>query len=161
MSLYHIDAAITALVDPETGEILNLEAFEALQMEREQKIEQMALWYKNLIAEAAAIKAEEANLAARRADIEARAEKLKGHLHDALGGEEFSTPRVACSFRSSQRVEIKDEKEFVRAMQEGQHWEYLSFAPPKANRPAITKAIKAGQTVEGAELIRHNNITIK
>lgn len=161
MSLYNIDAAIMALVDPETGEILNYEAFAALQMEREQKIEQMALWHKNLIAEAAAIKAEEANLAARRQRIEARAEKLKGYLHDALGGEEFTTARVACSFRASQRVEIPDEAAFIRAMQEAQHWEYLSFLPPKANRAAITKAIKAGQTVEGAELVRHNNITIK
>lgn len=161
MNLYNIDAAITALVDPETGEILNYEAFSALQMEREQKLENMALWYKNLTAEAAAIKAEEANLAARRKDLEAKAEKLKAYLVDALGGDKFTTPRVACSFRSSQKVEIQDEAAFIRSMQESQHFEYLNYEPPKVNRVAITNAIKAGQTVEGAELVKTISMTIK
>ena len=161
MSLYHIDAAIMALVDPETGEIMNYEAFEALQMEREEKIENMALWHKNLVAEAAAIKAEEANLAARRKDIEARIEKLADNIKEALGGEKFSTPRVVCSFRTSQKVAFLDEAAFIRNMQESQHFEYLSYKPPTANRTAITQAIKAGQTVEGAELVKSISMTIK
>lgn len=161
MNLYNIDAAITALVDPETGEILNYEAFEALQMEREQKIENMALWHKNLTAEAEAIRAEEINLATRRKDIVAKAEKLEANIKEALGGEKFSTPRVACSFRSSQKVEIQDEAAFIRTMQEGQHFEFLSYPPPSANRTAIKQAIKAGQTVEGAELVKNISISIK
>lgn len=161
MSLYNIDAAIMALVDPETGEIMNYEAFAELQMEREQKIENMALWHKNLNAEAEAIRAEEINLAARRKDIEAKAEKLKGYLHEALGGEKFSTPRVVCTFRKSQKVEIQDEAAFIRKMQEDQHFEFLSYKPPTANRTAITQAIKAGQTVEGAELVKTVTMSIK
>ena len=161
MSLYNIDAAIMALVDPETGEIMNYETFAALQMEREQKIENMALWHKNLTAEAAAIRAEEINLAARRKDIEAKAEKLKEYLHEALGGDPFKTPRVVCSFRKSQKVEIPDEAEFIRIMQENQHFEFLSYKPPTVNRTAITQAIKAGQTVEGAELVKTVSMTIK
>ena len=46
-------------------------------------------------------------------------------------------------------------------MQESQHWEYLSFKPPTVNRTEITKAIKAGKTVEGAELVKTVSITIK
>ena len=161
MSLYHIDAAIMALVDPETGEILNYEAFEALQMEREQKIENMALWHKNLTAEAEAIRAEEINLATRRKDIEAKIEKLEANIKEALGGEKFSTPRVVCSFRSSQKVEIQDEKAFIRKMQDSLHYEFLSFKPAEVNRKAITQAIKAGQTVEGAELVKTISMSIK
>lgn len=161
MSLYHIDAAIMALVDPETGEIMNYEAFAALQMEREEKIENMALWYKNLTAEAEAIKAEEGNLAARRKDIEAKAEKLKQNLIEALGGDPFKTPRVVCKFNKSQKVQIQDEEAFIRTMQASQHWEYLTFKPPEVNRKAVTKAIKEGQTVEGAELVRTTSMTIK
>ena len=161
MSLYNIDAAIMALVDPETGEILNYEAFEALQMEREEKIENMALWHKNLTAEKDAIRAEEINLATRRKDIEAKIEKLADNIKEALGGEKFSTPRVVCSFRSSQKVEIQDEAAFIRTMQEGQHFEFLSYKPPEVNRKAITQAIKAGQTVEGAELVKSISMTIK
>lgn len=161
MSLYHINVAIMALVDPETGEILNYEAFEALQMEREEKIENMALWHKNLTAEKNAIRAEEINLATRRKDIEAKIEKLEANIKEALGGEKFSTPRVVCSFRSSQKVEIQDEAAFIRKMQDSLHYEYLSYKAPEVNRKAITQAIKAGQTVEGAELVKNISLSIK
>ena len=54
MNLYEIDAAITACIDPETGEVLDEEALNALHMERSAKVESVALWIKNLNAEAAA-----------------------------------------------------------------------------------------------------------
>ena len=43
MTIYEIDNRIAELVDPETGELLDYEAFAELQMEREAKIENMAL----------------------------------------------------------------------------------------------------------------------
>ena len=46
-------------------------------------------------------------------------------------------------------------------MQEGQHFEFLSYKPPTVNRTAITQAIKAGQTVEGAELVKTISMSIK
>ena len=46
MTLYEIDAAILAAIangtDPETGEINNLDELMGLQMERDQKIENIA-----------------------------------------------------------------------------------------------------------------------
>ena len=74
-SLYDIDAAIMALVDPDTGEISDWAEFDALQMERERKIENVACWYKNLIAEAKMLKDEETALKARREAVERSAEK--------------------------------------------------------------------------------------
>ena len=132
-----------------------------MQMEKEQKIEGMALWHKDLLAEAAAIRAEEVNLAARRKTCESKAERLKSYLAELLGGNKFKTPRVVCSYRTSAAVEIADEAEFVKRMQEGQHFEYLSFKAPTVNRTAITQAIKEGKTVEGAELVKRQNISIK
>ena len=38
MTLYEIDSAIQALVDPESGELMDYDAFAALQMEREVKL---------------------------------------------------------------------------------------------------------------------------
>lgn len=60
MTLYEIDQAIQGLVDPETGELMDYEAFAALQMDRDAKIENMALWYKDLMADAMAAKLVEA-----------------------------------------------------------------------------------------------------
>ena len=161
MNLYAIDQAILDLVDPETGEILDYEAFSELKMAREEKIEGMALWHKNLTAEADAIRAEEINLATRRKDLEKKADSLKKYLSEILEGTKFSTARVACSFRKSKSVEIPDEAEFIRTMQETQHFEYLKYSPPTVNRTEVTNAIKAGQTVPGAQLVEKNNLSIK
>ena len=46
------------VVDTEDGEILNLQQFEALQMERDAKVEGLACYIKNKLAEAEAIYAE-------------------------------------------------------------------------------------------------------
>ena len=66
LSLYHIDQALEALIDPETGELLDYDAFEQMQMDREHKIENMVCWSKSLDAEAKAIRDEEKELAERR-----------------------------------------------------------------------------------------------
>ena len=161
MNLYEIDQAILDQVDPETGEILDYEAFSELKMAREEKIEGMALWHKNLTAEATAIQAEEISLAERRKALEKKAASLKAYLTELLSGSKFSTARVACSFRKSKSVEIQDEAEFIRRMEETQHFEYLKFSPPTVNRTEITNAIKAGQTVPGAQLVEKNNLSIK
>ncbi len=50
MTLYEIDKAITDLADPETGEITDFEALDNLQMARDQKIENIACYYKNLVS---------------------------------------------------------------------------------------------------------------
>ena len=63
MNLYDIDQAIEAAfedaIDMETGEIVNEEAYKALdslQMEFDQKAEGVLLWIKNLTAEAESLK---------------------------------------------------------------------------------------------------------
>ena len=38
MTLYEIDQAIQGLVDPETGELMDYEAFAALQMDRDARL---------------------------------------------------------------------------------------------------------------------------
>ncbi len=161
MNLYEIDQAILSLVDPETGEILDYEAFSELKVAREEKIEGMALWHKNLTAEAAAIRAEEINLAARRKELEKKAASLKDYLARILEGDKFTTARVACSFRKSKSVEILDEAEFIQQMEAAQCYEYLKYSAPTVNRTEITTAIKAGKEVPGAYLVEKNNITIK
>lgn len=161
MKLYEIDQAILALVDPETGEILDYEAFAELKLAREEKVEGMALWCKNLDAEAAAIKAEENALAERRKPLERKSANLKKYITEILAGDKFTTARVACTFRKSKSVEIQDEAEFIRTMQEGQHFEYLKYSPPTVNKTEITNAIKAGKEVPGAQLVEKCNLSIK
>lgn len=65
-SVYELDAKISSciqldeehVVSVDDGEILNLQQFEALQMERDAKVEGLACYIKNKIADAEAIYAE-------------------------------------------------------------------------------------------------------
>lgn len=161
MNLYEINAKITELIDPETGEILDYDAFAALAMEQQEKQENMALWYKDLCAEAEAIRNEEKALAERRKACERRAERLKEFLSQMLCGSAFKTARVAVSFRSSTAVEIADEAAFIQAMEENGLTKYLKYSAPEVNKTAIKDAIKQGEVIEGAELVKRQNMTIK
>lgn len=64
-TLYEIDNAILNCCDQETGEIIDIEALDALMMQRTEKIEGIALYIKNLTADAADYKAEKEAFAAR------------------------------------------------------------------------------------------------
>ena len=81
MTLYEIDRAImdaiTAGLDPETGELTNYDELEELQLARDEKIENIACYIKNIAADAKAIRDEEQALAKRRKTLENRAEGLK------------------------------------------------------------------------------------
>ena len=48
MRLYEIDEAILSCIDTDTGEILDADKLNALQIEREEKLENVALWIKKL-----------------------------------------------------------------------------------------------------------------
>lgn len=105
MTLYEINTQIAAFleenVDPETGEVLNLETLGDLQLERSVKLENYALATKNLDAEIVAIKLEEDKLKARRERLINTRDKLKSILMDELHGEKISTARVQVSYRKS------------------------------------------------------------
>lgn len=159
MSIYEIDAAITSLVDDETGEISDEEAFDALQMERDVKVENIGLYYKDLTAEAKAIKEEEQALAARRKSAEAKAERLKNLLDYALQGQKFSTPRLKVGYRKSQTVELGEG--FVDWAKHNMP-DLLTYSEPKPSKTAIKEAIKAGSVPEDVATIEtHENISIK
>lgn len=161
MNIYEIDAAIMNLVDEETGEILDYEAFEALTMERAQKVENMALWFLELKAEAAAIKAEEDRLYARRKAAETKQERLKAFLAQMQAGEKFKSPRVSISFRTSESVEILDEKEFIKTAMTSGNDAFLTYKDPTINKTAIKEALKGGADIEGVCISKNLNIQIK
>lgn len=125
MTLYEIDAAITeaiqAAMDPDTGELIEGEAFERLnhlEMARDQKVENIGCLMKEYKAEAEAIKAEKQALARRQAVAENKAESLKNYLTYALQGEKFKSPKLAVSYRTSKAVEVYDEAEAIKAIEQ-------------------------------------------
>ena len=153
MNLYEIDNEIMSCVDMETGEIIDAEKLDQLQMDRERKIENIALWIKNLISDAEALKAEKQAFADRQKAAENKAASLKKYLSDYLAGEKYKSAKVSVSFRKSESVNILDMSKIPE--------QYLKVAEPTADKTGIKNALKAGEVIAGAELIENQNIQIK
>lgn len=152
-TLYEINSALLECVDEETGEVIDFERLNELLMERDDKIEKVALWIKDLDALAVSIKAERDALDKRMKSAENKSKSLRDWLKNALDGQKFETAKVRVSFRKSEQTEV-DESLLDRK------WfkEKVSYTPDKT---AIKNAIKAGQTVAGAKLVVNQNIQIK
>lgn len=161
MNLYEIDRALEALVDPETGELVDYEAFERLQMDREAKIEHTALWIKNLTAEAKAIKEEMDNLQKRRKAAENRAEGLKRYLSEALAGEKFQTARCAISYRKSTALEVVDASAAADWLDRNGHPDCVTYSSPTLDKRSVGELVKQGADIPGVELVERNSMTVR
>ena len=158
MNLYEINSQIKRIldngfngsIDPETGEIIDEgeHDLETLEILRQDKLEGIALYIKNLNALADDIKAEEKSLAERRKAAEAKAERLTSH-----GEKKLETAKCAVTMRKSEAV-IVDESLLDMT------W----FKPTTTYKPMlaeIKKAIKAGETVDGAHIEERQKVTVK
>lgn len=151
MTLYEINEEITNCIDPETGEV-DAEKLTALEMLRDEKIEGIALWIKDLKAEAEALKAEKMAFEKRQQAAEKKAESLKKYLTGYLNGEKFKTVKCAVSFRKTQSVNI------ISVMDVPPMYVNVEIKPDKN---AIKAALKDGKKVSGAELVESTSCQIK
>ena len=113
-NLFEINRALIeaweSAVDPETGEIAEdyIEQLEALEMARDEKVENIGCWIKNLASDAAALKEEAKNMNERAKRAERKADSLKRYLEAALHGEKFTSTRCAISWRKTTSVEVDE-----------------------------------------------------
>ena len=153
-NLYDIQRGITDCVDEETGEVIDFEKLSALTMELSEKIENIALWIKNLEADAEAFKREEEAFEERKKAAANKAESLRRYLDTALNGQKFATERVSVSFRSSKAVQIADNTELPA--------EYIKTKVEKMpDKKKIGDALKNGIAVPGCALVTNRNMQIK
>ena len=161
-ALYEIDQDILDCVDLETGEILDTEKLDALQMERERKLEGVALWIKDMKAEAAAVKEEADKLTARRKALENKMEGLKAWLLMALDGEKLNTPRCKVYQTHNQRVVIDDEKALIDMFLSSPSGEkFLRMKDPEIDKTALKDSMKQGYEFEFAHLEETESVVIK
>lgn len=145
MNLYEINEAIEAgfVFDEETGEIIEVN-IDALKMERENKLENIALWIKNLTAEEEALKREKATFEARRKATENKAKSLKSYLIGALNGQKFKTTKVQVTKRKTISVNITNELALP---------EIYVRRETIIDKRAIKQALDNGEDIAGAELV--------
>ena len=153
-SLYDIRQELLDCVDTDTGEILDIARFDDLQIEYEEKIENIALWIKTLNADAEAYKNEKNAFADREKKARNKADSLKQYLTDTLNGRKFTTLSVDINWRKSTIVEVDESKLPANWMRE-------IPATHVVDKVELAKALKAGETIEGATLVTKNNIQVK
>lgn len=153
MNLFEIDAAILDCVDMETGEIIDVEKLEELELTRDAKVENVCLWIKNLKAEAEALKNEKDAFAKRQKSAENKMESLKEYISNYLAGTPFKSTKVNVSFRTSKSVEIAEGAVIPE--------EYLRFKEPEVNKTDLKKAVESGLSIAGVSIVEKQNIQIK
>ena len=152
-TLYDINQGIMDCIDMETGEIVDLDRLHDLQMERGDKIRNIACYIKNLRSDAAQYDEEAKIFAARKNAAQTKAESLTAYLSSMLNGEKVKDKEYSISWRKSESVNITDDSLLPDT--------YLVPQPPKVDKAGIKAALKAGTAVTGAELTEKNNIQIK
>lgn len=161
IKLHEIPAALSGMldliqVDEETGEI-EPATLESVQIASEEKIIATAMYIRRLDALNRATKETIQDLQERvRADGK-RIEALKWLMTkamDSLQYTEVKSPEVTLRFRKSSSVEITDSEslpeQFLRTK--------TVVEPDKA---AIKNALKAGEKIQGAQLVESRNLQIK
>lgn len=163
-SLYEIDYNIKAFIDglfalvDEDGEVdIDMDILEDLKEQRQTKLENIALYIKNLASDAQAIKEEENSLSERRKRLERKCERLKGILVRSMmenNEKEISSSRYCAKIRESKATEIIDlesiPKEYIK--------EKVEYSPDKT---AIKKAIESGEEIAGARIIVNHNLKLE
>lgn len=164
MNLYQIASDMKAvidgamIVDEESGEILfDSSNIDALEVDFNDKLESCGLYIKNLEAESDAIRNEIKALQGRLKAKEGKVSRLRQYVLDCMeitGQKRLETPKVALSQRKSSYVDITDESKVPEDFKE-----YIETC--KVSKSDISKAMKAGKFIPGAELKERVNLQIK
>lgn len=157
MNLFEINAQIEDIIRngvDEEGTLSNaaFEALNELQMAKDQKQENIGLYIKNLAYEVASLKQEQKNITERIRVRENKIERLKEYLKATMeAGKKFETPRVVIKWTKGESVKVDEEKLPKK-------WFRAVLSPDKAS---IKAALKAGQKVKGAELVKTTGLSVK
>ena len=158
MKFYEINQEMqNCLVTDENGEISedSFNRLEELQMQEDEKLENLGVWYKTLMAESKAIKEERDSLYERQKAKEKKAEGIKAFLDYYLhskGKSKFETAKLVLTFRKSTALEILNEDKVPE-----QFWKIKK----EISKSDIKDAIKNGASFDFATIVEKENIQIK
>lgn len=161
MNIFDIDREIQDLFDPDTGELIDQEAFEKLSLEREEKVKRTALFYKSQVKLARDIQEEVKDLQERQKIAKRKAEHAKELLDYALQGERFVSPEVEVTFRKSTALEVEDEASVIAWATETGNTDCLKIADVTISPANVKSLLKQGIEIPGASLMEHMNVGVK
>jgi len=165
MNLYEINKNIENIlskVDEETGELDEnfAKELELLGLAKDEKIESLGCYIKNLSAFVEALKQEKLSIADRQAKAERKIERLKDYLVSNLQGEKFKTSKVEIGYRHSQKVAFTiPEEDLVEYYKDGNN-EFLK-TKYEFDKAKIKEALKNNEVVYGTELKENVCVQVK
>lgn len=121
----------------------------------EEKLEGYAMVIKNLESDVVGMKAEEKRIAERRKGIENQLERMKNAVAQTLensGQDKVKTEKFTFSFRKSSKVEVSNIDSLPQ--------QYVKVERT-ISRSELAKALKAGEHIEGAQLIENQSLSIR
>jgi len=150
--LYEIKQDILDCIDMETGEITDPERLEQLQIDRHEKLRNIAFVAINASADITAYREQEKRFTAKRKAAEKTLAWAKETLARELAGQKMKEAEFTISYRPSEVVEIDDDAdlpaEFIKMKSE---WD----------KAAIKEALKEGAIFDGCRLVQKQNIQIR
>ncbi len=164
MSLYELgeeaqiaEAAIMEWAEEHDGDISEcpmVEIMEKIEGDINEKLLGWGVWFKNVDAESAAIKAEIEKLTSRKRSLDNKAERIKGTISHFLQDKMLKNAKVVIRRTNSKQVIVSDKDaldiRFLRTVRK-----------VDPNKVAIKDAINAGEKVEGAAIVNKENVSIK
>lgn len=121
----------------------------------EEKLEAYAMVIKNIESDVEGIKSEEKRLAERRKVMENGIERMKKAIAETLQSsaqDKVKTEKFTFSFRKSSKVEVSNIDSLPQ--------EYVKVERT-ISRSELAKALKAGEQIEGAQLIENQSLSIR
>jgi hypothetical protein len=150
--LYEIKQDILDCIDMETGEITDPERLEQLQIDKHEKLRNIAFVAINASADITAYREQEKRFTAKRKAAEKTLAWAKETLARELAGQKMKEAEFTISYRPSEVVEIDDDAylpaEFIKMKSE---WD----------KAAIKEALKEGAVFDGCRLVQKQNIQIR
>lgn len=162
MNLFEIDKQLQScvklesgnFVDTETGEVINTEAIEQLEMDKETKLRNIGCWILNLDAEVKSLAEQEKRFKERKEAAERKIESLKTYVGAFLDGKAWKCTECEFKFRTSESVQFNGKIDEVPI-------EYLRYKEPELDKKRIKTALKNGIEIKGCMLEKKTSVSVK
>lgn len=161
------DGNIIANVDAYRNKMLTawFDTLTSIEGEFDEKAESIAIYYKQLLAEAKMLKAEKAAIAKRQSQKEKQAESLKTYLFksmQALGRQKIDMPRAVMSLKkNAPSLVVDDEISFVEWAEEHNLDHLLKYNMPEVKKNDVKALCKKGEEIPFVHMESKQSLSIK
>lgn len=159
-----LDEYIEMVERGEMEEDVIWDTLDSIHGEIEEKADHIVQIIRNKQTFAASLEEEIKRLQSRKKAVDKGVDKLSDYLCETLsiaGIDKLETPHARFSFRSSDRCEISDVGMLLNFALANGRTELVTIPEPQPSKTAIKAALKSGEKIPGAIIVKARNLQIK